>query len=391
MRNLLILIFCLIQSLFFAPKLHSQTIEDDIRKLFELSGSEEEFYNAIDQIFTMYIKEGVVDMGFVEDFKAEIRKEGMEEIEERLIPVYKDIFTHKEIKALIQFYESKTGRMLIGKQGELMNRSMAVGQEWGRELSMKVLEKMGTHNPYAGYDSHEAHLPPPANDIEILASGHSQLVVDYERFSGEKVLDFGDLTHKDEATLGVILKNVSEEDFFLGDIMGDEILSVKVEEGTLKPGEEREVLLTWNARCFEGRSWRTIPIARGEGGLVYLNLKGFSEGREIEYEFSSDSLKFNDESGDYSAVHEFYIKNTGRVGLVVGQLESENPAWLLSVEKKDIGIGEEVQITAVYSKVLAEKYKVEGHGTNIRVNVRKCSSAHHGSGYGKDYLLRIVD
>ena len=59
-----------------------------------------------------------------------------------IIPIYEKHFTHEELKQLIAFYESPIGKKLIKVQPQIMMESMAAGEEWGKKLVQKAMEKL---------------------------------------------------------------------------------------------------------------------------------------------------------------------------------------------------------------------------------------------------------
>jgi uncharacterized protein len=63
------------------------------------------------------------------------------EVVDLIIPIYAKHFTEEEIQEAIKFYKSPAGRKMIQEQPQVMQESMAVGQEWGRKLAEKVMEK----------------------------------------------------------------------------------------------------------------------------------------------------------------------------------------------------------------------------------------------------------
>ena len=74
-----------------------------------------------------------------DEFRAEF---DINEFIEMAIPIYEKYLTHGEIKQLIAFYESPIGKKLIKVQPQMMMESMAVGEEWGKKLVMKIKKKL---------------------------------------------------------------------------------------------------------------------------------------------------------------------------------------------------------------------------------------------------------
>lgn len=55
---------------------------------------------------------------------------------EKMAKVYMEIYTHEDIKGMIAFYESPVGKKMSEKSGELTQKAMKAGQEWGKELQV---------------------------------------------------------------------------------------------------------------------------------------------------------------------------------------------------------------------------------------------------------------
>jgi hypothetical protein len=93
--------------------------EKDILKYLEINGTKESMPIVIDQLFSqvksMY---PTVPDAYWTEVKAELSKNGMDDLFKEMIPVYKKHFTHQEIKDIINFYESPTGKKLSQKTPE---------------------------------------------------------------------------------------------------------------------------------------------------------------------------------------------------------------------------------------------------------------------------------
>ncbi|PLK43845.1 DUF2059 domain-containing protein [Emticicia sp. TH156] len=77
--------------------------------------------------------------GFLDEFKKEIN---YQEFVELYIPIYDKHFSHQEIRDMIIFYETPTGKKLVEKTPMLLTESMNAGREWGQKMGIKVYEKM---------------------------------------------------------------------------------------------------------------------------------------------------------------------------------------------------------------------------------------------------------
>lgn len=70
---------------------------------------------------------------------------------DKLANIYMEIYTPEDIKAMIAFYESPVGKKMSEKAGELSQKIIPIGQEWGKELQelmAKYKDEELTENPY---------------------------------------------------------------------------------------------------------------------------------------------------------------------------------------------------------------------------------------------------
>jgi hypothetical protein len=119
---------------------HTQTKEEEILKLLELTNVR----NLAEQIFEMYIPQIQVLVPSVPKEFWDMFKEKMDfdSFVKAYIPLYDRYYTLEEIKAMIAFYESPTGRRVIEVTPLLTAESMSLGQEWGLRMGELILEEM---------------------------------------------------------------------------------------------------------------------------------------------------------------------------------------------------------------------------------------------------------
>ena len=55
-----------------------------------------------------------------------------------LYPVYDKYFTHQEIKELMAFYETPSGKKAILVLPTVINEAMGIGQGWGQALGPEI-------------------------------------------------------------------------------------------------------------------------------------------------------------------------------------------------------------------------------------------------------------
>jgi hypothetical protein len=114
--------------------------KQDILTLLRLSGSAELGIQALDQMLTSF--EEVfpeVPMEFWNDFRNEASASTLLDM---MIPIYDKYYTHEDIRELIKFYESPVGRKMTETMPLILQESMEAGQEWGRDLGEKVMQRL---------------------------------------------------------------------------------------------------------------------------------------------------------------------------------------------------------------------------------------------------------
>ena len=65
-----------------------------------------------------------------------------DQLAERLAEVYARNFSVDEIHDLVAFYRSPIGQKFVERQSTIANESVALGQEFGREINTDLKEQM---------------------------------------------------------------------------------------------------------------------------------------------------------------------------------------------------------------------------------------------------------
>ncbi len=142
-----ILAICLIIFPIFAEK-NSKQGEDalknakltDIRKLMVITGSGELGIQVLKNMVESYKKMmPQIPSSFWDGFIAEVDANSLTEL---IVPIYDKYLTHDEIKDIIKFYESPSGRKLVKVLPNITDESMAVGREWGKEIGNRLIQKL---------------------------------------------------------------------------------------------------------------------------------------------------------------------------------------------------------------------------------------------------------
>lgn len=114
--------------------------QKDIRKLLKITGSGELGTQVMGQMIgNMKKAMPQVPDKFWADFMKEVHTD---ELIDLIVPVYDRNLTHDDVKELIRFYESPTGKKFVSVLPKITQESMVVGEKWGRDLAMKVMTKL---------------------------------------------------------------------------------------------------------------------------------------------------------------------------------------------------------------------------------------------------------
>ena len=114
-----------------------------LKKMFEVSGTEESYQMAIKQMVTMFKQEHTeVNSDIWDELEEEFLKTSINDLTEMLVPVYSKYLTKEDLEELIEFYQSPVGKKFSENTPLIMQESMVIGQEWGRKMGEDFVEKM---------------------------------------------------------------------------------------------------------------------------------------------------------------------------------------------------------------------------------------------------------
>jgi hypothetical protein len=112
----------------------------DIRRLLELTGSAELGIDIMEQMIGNYkMSFPDVPSDFWDNFMEEVSPDDLIDL---IIPIYDRYLTHREIRNIIAFYETPTGKKLIRVLPLIQQDSYDAGTAWGLEISNRVIEKL---------------------------------------------------------------------------------------------------------------------------------------------------------------------------------------------------------------------------------------------------------
>jgi len=107
---------------------YGQTKSDDIVKMFKLSGVDK----SMNAVITQYRQ---LLPNVPSAFWDKMEKKFGSEFISKCVPIYDKYYTHDEIKQLIKFYESPIGKKSIATTPVILQESMAIGAEMGKQIA----------------------------------------------------------------------------------------------------------------------------------------------------------------------------------------------------------------------------------------------------------------
>ncbi|GGB14213.1 DUF2059 domain-containing protein [Agarivorans gilvus] len=112
---------------------------ESIKALMQLSGSGQMGMQMMQQLLPA-LKRMVPDAP--ESFWSDVLDEvDADEMENRVIPIYQKYLNEADVQAINRFYQTDAGQKLIRVQPQIMQESVALGQQWGQEIARQVLLK----------------------------------------------------------------------------------------------------------------------------------------------------------------------------------------------------------------------------------------------------------
>lgn len=122
-----------------APVIDPQKRADLVR-LMQVTGATRLGLQLFEQVLTSF--KNVVP-GSKDSFWNEFRKEvSIDELTDRLLPIYDRHLSSAEVKELIRFYESPLGKKVLAAMPAITSESMQVGQTWGMDLALRAKKKI---------------------------------------------------------------------------------------------------------------------------------------------------------------------------------------------------------------------------------------------------------
>lgn len=114
-----------------------------LKKMFEVSGTEETYKAALKQIIGMFKQQHAnVPEAVWTDFEKEFSSTSLSSLVEMLSPVYQKYMTKDDLQKMTEFYLTPVGKKYAANTPFIMQESMQVGQQWGMKIGQQFQEKL---------------------------------------------------------------------------------------------------------------------------------------------------------------------------------------------------------------------------------------------------------
>lgn len=156
-KSIIVIAFIAIAQMSLAQEsvVQDPALKAQVLKVIALSGSDNQMKMVKSKILKMIPEAKQAE--FVKEYDAT-----MPSFYDKLVKVYMETYTTEDVKAMIKFYESPVGKKMSEKAGEITEKSMKAGQEWGKEIQLimeKYKEKDKENAPFKSQTPHSFSKP----------------------------------------------------------------------------------------------------------------------------------------------------------------------------------------------------------------------------------------
>lgn len=139
------LIFCLCFCLALPGLMSAQSndYQKSVEKLLELSGASNTLQSIVPSLFSLLKQQtsGIPDI-YWEEAEKEIMQTANADLAIMMVPVYRKYLSQEELDKIIEFYQTPAGHKLAEVNPQISAELLTIGQQWGLQLSQKVLQKL---------------------------------------------------------------------------------------------------------------------------------------------------------------------------------------------------------------------------------------------------------
>ncbi|RBQ03627.1 DUF2059 domain-containing protein [Pedobacter miscanthi] len=117
--------------------------KSSLTKMIQVSGSEVAYKGVVNQMIVMFKQQqSNVPQEFWDEFTVELNKNVINQLVDLVLPIYQKHLTEADLQGVIAFYETPVGKKFAEKTPLITQESMMAGQEWGKQIGQKVVDKL---------------------------------------------------------------------------------------------------------------------------------------------------------------------------------------------------------------------------------------------------------
>ena len=135
--SFLLLLFCN----FLLTAQVSKSYQNTLNEMILVSGTGEAFISSVQQMKKMFKAQFTnledKDWNSIEEY---INQESFPNLINQLTPIYHKHLTEEDLKHIIDFYQTDTGKNFAQKAPLIAQESMLIGKKWGMQLGQKIQE-----------------------------------------------------------------------------------------------------------------------------------------------------------------------------------------------------------------------------------------------------------
>ncbi len=126
-------------------------IEKKVRKLFDVMDTKKNSIRQLEPMIDSFTKLASADLkdpalAKILTVRLDLFKQhvDLDELQERLIPIWCEHYSEEEIDGLIEFYSSPLGQKVLATKDSMRKRETDISMKWGFEQSKKMIDKLKT-------------------------------------------------------------------------------------------------------------------------------------------------------------------------------------------------------------------------------------------------------
>jgi hypothetical protein len=384
-------------SFLIAVSLNAQNNEEKVRELFEVNGLEKVFENVINESIKKHKKDNPWG---TEEYWLKLKKEvliyGINNLVLITTPKFYNVYSDKELSQLIEIYKRDKEKLLTNKQNQLTKELETVIFNWSINLDNKIEETVNAgiiskFNPKSINLKKSEFKVVPFYKLEI--TNKEELELDKEHNPGSYIINFGDVTGKQNVRKYIEFKNVSNQVIEIKKpIHLDDKFEMKMEKTSLKPNETVKIYLIYNSDFFSGTQYSSVTIPTNTNSNILFGIKlEATDLRKMNIDFDQNTLKIKPFKTDFSKPIIFHFTNTGDIPVKVMSVDIDNEISLINHSKGYIKPNGKGQIFIVFSSELMKKKKKGNLSAEIKVKFKKDNGFDFGNNPDKTIKLKIME